>query len=481
MLRQISKGLAFNRSVAGYEFGLTGREWAPTTRNANPLRTTALFAAVTLALSAALSAAPLAAQASAKPPAATSQAARDLRTASLEARVAYVRRLLRSSPLVDGHNDLPWAMREEKENPLDVEAYNLRRTTKGMTDIARLRQGQVGGQFWSVYIPGDIRDSGYARVQLEQIDIARRVIARYPDVFVPALTAADVRTAYAQGKIGSLLGMEGGHAIENSLGALRAYYDLGVRYMTLTHNVTLDWADAANDKPRTGGLTSFGKEVVREMNRLGMLVDLSHVSPGVMSDALNTTEAPVIFSHSSSRAVTNVPRNVPDSILARLPKNGGVVMVTFVPGFVSQKVADHDAALNRLRDSVAKRFPGDNDAQFKAVAAWRQANPTPIATISDVADHMDRIKQVAGAAHVGMGGDYDGITETVQGLEDVSKYPYLLAELVKRGWTEAEIRGVAGENVLRALARAEVVSARLRKERPASTKTIQQLDRKITP
>jgi membrane dipeptidase len=339
----------------------------------------------------------------------------------------------------------------------------------------------VGGQFWSVYIPGDIRDSGYARVQLEQIDIARRVIARYPDVFTPALTAADVRKAYAQGKIGSLLGMEGGHAIENSLGALRAYYDLGVRYMTLTHNVTLDWADAANDKARTGGLTNFGKEVVREMNRLGMLVDLSHVSPGVMSDALNTTEAPVIFSHSSSRAVTNVPRNVPDSILARLPKNGGVVMVTFVPGFVSQKVADHDAALNRLRDSVAKRYPGDNDAQFKAVAAWRQANATPIATISDVADHMDRIKQVAGAAHVGMGGDYDGITETVQGLEDVSKYPYLLAELVKRGWTASEIRGVAGENVLRALARTEVVSARLRKERPASTKTIQQLDRKITP
>ena len=423
----------------------------------------------------------LSSPADAQSPAASSKAAQDLRNASLEARVAYVRSLLRQSPLVDGHNDLPWAMREEKENPLDVEAYNLRRTTKGMTDIARLRQGQVGGQFWSVYIPGDIRDSGYARVQLEQIDIARRVIARYPDVFTPALTAADVRKAYAKGKIGSLLGMEGGHAIENSLGALRAYYDLGVRYMTLTHNVTLDWADAANDKARTGGLTTFGKEVVREMNRLGMLVDLSHVSPGVMSDALNTTEAPVIFSHSSSRAVTNVPRNVPDSILARLPKNGGVVMVTFVPGFVSQKVADHDAALNRLRDSVAKRYPGDNDAQFKAVAAWRQANPTPIATISDVADHMDHIKQVAGAAHVGMGGDYDGITETVQGLEDVSKYPDLLAELVKRGWTASEIRGVAGENVLRALTRTEVVSARLRKERPASTKTIQQLDRKITP
>jgi len=230
MLRQITKGLALNRSVAGYEFGLMGRECALRTRNSNSRLTTALFAAVTLALSAAL-VAPAEAQQPAGRPAAASKAAQDLRTASLEARLAYVRRLLRTSPLVDGHNDLPWAMREEKEKPLDVEAYNLRRTTKGMTDIARLRQGQVGGQFWSVYIPGDIRDSGYARVQLEQIDIARRVIARYPDVFSPALTAADVRKAYAQKKIGSLLGMEGGHAIENSLGALRAYYDLGVSVM----------------------------------------------------------------------------------------------------------------------------------------------------------------------------------------------------------------------------------------------------------
>lgn len=452
---------------------------------ASPVRLTAHYRKLTAPLLLAGCVAALSTPAAAQKPAvattAAAKAASDLRNASLDVRLAYVRRLLRRTPLVDGHNDLPWAMREEKEKPLDVEAYNLRRPTKGMTDIARLRQGQVGGQFWSVYIPGDIRDSGYARVQLEQIDIARRVIARYPDVFTPALTAADVRKAYAQGKIGSLLGMEGGHAIENSLGALRAYYDLGVRYMTLTHNVTLDWADAANDKQRIGGLTNFGREVVREMNRLGMLVDLSHVSPGVMSDALTTTEAPVIFSHSSARAVTNVPRNVPDSILARLPKNGGVVMVTFVPGFVSQKVADHDAALNRLRDSVARQYPNDNDAQFKAVAAWRQANPTPIATIADVADHMDQIKRVAGAEHVGMGGDYDGITETVQGLEDVSKYPYLLAELVKRGWTETEIRGVAGENVLRVLARTEVVAARLRKERPASTRTIQQLDRKITP
>jgi len=399
-----------------------------------------------------------------------------MRNASLEVRLAYVRKLLRNTPLVDGHNDLPWAMREAAKDPLDVVAYDLRRKTAGMTDIARLRKGMVGGQFWSVYIPGEVRDSGYARIQLEQIDIAKRVIARYPDVFVPAFTAADVRTAYAQGKIGSLLGMEGGHAIENSLGALRSYYELGARYMTLTHNVTLDWADAANDVPRNKGLTAFGKEVVREMNRLGMLVDLAHTSPAVMSQALSVTEAPVIWSHAAARGITDVPRNVPDSILARLPKNGGVVMMTFVPGFVSQAVANYGAQVTAVRDSIAKRFPNDNDAQFKAVAAWRETHSAPIATIADVADHLDHIKDVAGAAHVGIGGDFDGITETVQGLEDVSTYPTLFAELLKRGWTDTELKGLAGENVLRALKGAETVSALLRKRRPASTKTIQQLD-----
>lgn len=412
-------------------------------------------------------------QVAAKKPAA---AAVSIREASLETRLAYVRTLLRNTPLVDGHNDLPWAMREAAKDPLDVVAYDLRRTTAGMTDIARLRKGMVGGQFWSVYIPGEVRDSGYARIQLEQIDIAKRVIARYPDVFVPAFTAADVRKAYAQGKIGSLLGMEGGHAIENSLGALRSYYELGARYMTLTHNVTLDWADAANDVPRNNGLTAFGKEVVREMNRLGMIVDLAHTSPAVMSQALSVTEAPVIWSHAAARGITDVPRNVPDSILARLPKNGGVVMMTFVPGFVSQTVANYGAQVTAVRDSIATRFPNNNDAQFKAVAAWRETHPTPIATISDVADHLDHIRKIAGAAHVGIGGDFDGITETVQGLEDVSTYPTLFAELLKRGWTDTELKGLAGENVLRVLKGAESVSALLRKSRPSSTKTIQQLD-----
>jgi membrane dipeptidase len=461
--------------VRGHRLWQGSRPNGPHSTTMSGLLATGLLATGLLATS--LLAGTLQAQAPTRAP----KAAVSWKDSSLTARVAHVKALLRTAPLVDGHNDLPWALREEQQTPRDVEAYNLRRATRGMTDIARLRQGMVGGQFWSVYIPGEIRDSGYARVQLEQIDIAKRIIAKYPDVFAPARTAADVRKAYAQGKIGSLLGMEGGHAIENSLGALRAYYDLGARYMTLTHNVTLDWADAANDKARHGGLTPFGQEVVREMNRLGMIVDLSHVSPGVMSAALNTTDAPVMFSHSSARALTDVPRNVPDSILARLPKNGGVVMVTFVPGFVSQKVSDHDKALTAVRDSIATRFPKDNDAQFAAVAAWRESHPSPIATIADVADHLDHIKRVAGAAHVGIGGDYDGITETVRGLEDVSKYPDLLAELVKRGWTDAEIRGLAGANILRVLERAEVVAARLQKTRPASTKTIQQLDRPITP
>ena len=415
----------------------------------------------------------LSAQAVAPKPAA---AAVPVKNASLDVRVAYVKKLLRNTPLVDGHNDLPWAMREAAKNPLDVVAYDLRTTTAGMTDIARLRKGMVGGQFWSVYIPGEVRDSGYARIQLEQIDIAKRVIARYPDVFVPAFSAADVRAAYARGRIGSLLGMEGGHAIENSLGALRAYYELGVRYMTLTHNVTLDWADAANDVARHNGLSAFGREVVREMNRLGMMVDLAHTSPAVMSQVLTVSEAPVIWSHAAARGVTNVPRNVPDSILARLPKNGGVLMMTFVPGFVSQTVASYNAQLSAVRDSITKRFPNDNDAQFKAAAAWRETHPTPAATIADVADHLDHIKKIAGAAHVGIGGDFDGITETVRGLEDVSTYPTLFAELLKRGWTDAELKGLAGENVLRVFTGAERVSARLRATRPASTKTIQQLD-----
>jgi membrane dipeptidase len=337
----------------------------------------------------------------------------------------------------------------------------------------------VGGQFWSVYVPGDYRDSGFARVQLEQIEIARRVIATYPDVLQPAFTAQDIWTAHAAGRIGSLLGAEGGHVIENSLGALRAYYDLGVRYMTLTHNVTLDWADAAADTARHGGLTRFGEEVVREMNRLGMLVDLSHVSPGTMSDALTVSESPVIFSHSSARALVDVPRNVPDSILARLRTNGGVVMVTFVPGFVSQKVADHSRKRSTYQADLARRVPNDSAVVTRAMTQWDAANPAPKATLADVADHVEHVRKVAGVDHVAIGSDYDGTDNQLPvGLEDVSTFPALLAELSRRGWSEEDLRKLAGENLLRAMTRAERVAARLRRERPPSTRTIEELDRK---
>jgi membrane dipeptidase len=386
--------------------------------------------------------------------------------------IALARRVLRTTPLVDGHNDLPWRIREDTVRPRDVEAYDLRRRTPGHTDLERLRRGMVGAQFWSVYIPGEIRDSGYARVQLEQIDIALRVVDKYPEALELAMTEADVRRAFKRGRIASLLGMEGGHAIENSLGALRAYYDLGARYMTLTHNVTLDWADAALDTARHGGLTPFGEEVIREMNRLGMLVDLSHVSPGTMSDALNVTQAPVIFSHSSARALCNVPRNVPDSILARLPQNGGVVMVTFVPQFISPTVAAHAETAQREIAAISRRLGTDTASIRREAAAWLDANRAPRATLSQVADHIEHIRRVASVNNVGIGSDFDGISETIVGLEDVSTFPALFAELARRGWTEADLRKLAGENALRALARAEQVAARLRRERPPSTATI---------
>jgi len=385
------------------------------------------------------------------------------------------RRLLNQTILIDGHNDLPWEIRTAKDAPRDVAAYDLRGTTKGMTDLARLAEGRVGGQFWSIYVPGEIKDSGFARVQLEEFDIARRMITRYPDRLALALTADDIVRAKKQKKIASLLGMEGGHAIENSLGALRAYYDLGARYMTLTHNVTLDWADAALGEQKHGGLTRFGREVVREMNRLGMLVDLSHVAPSVMSDALDVSEAPVIFSHSSARALVDHPRNVPDSILARLPKNGGVVMVTFVPGFVSDEVRLAEAEADSVQGEL-QRAVSDTAERRQQWRAWRSAHPMPNATLAQVADHVEHVRKIAGVDHVGIGSDFDGIGRGPEGLEDVSKFPLLFAELMRRGWSDADLKKLAGENVLRALRQAEAVAARLQKERQPSTATIDQLD-----
>jgi len=377
--------------------------------------------------------------------------------------LARAKRILSQTPLIDGHNDLPWRIREDSIARGNVDIYDLRKHTLGHTDLDRLKKGMVGAQFWSVYTPGEYRDSGYARVQLEQIDIARRVIAKYPDRLALALSAEDIRRDFKQGKIGSLLGLEGGHAIENSLGALRAYYALGVRYMTLTHNVTLDWADAALDSAKHKGLTPFGDSVVREMNRLGMLVDLAHVSPGTMSAALNVSQAPVIFSHSGARALVDVPRNVPDSILRRVTANGGIVMVPFVTGFVSPAVLLYDQSTRPLMKDLEAKYGNDTAAITREIKQWRAAHIEPRATLSQVADQIEYVRKVAGVDHVGIGSDFDGITEVVQGLEDVSKFPDLFAELARRGWSDSDLRKLAGENFLRVFAQAEAVSKKLQR------------------
>ena len=371
------------------------------------------------------------------------------------------RALLERHPVFDGHNDLPWAIRRA-EAPLDVEAYDLRSPTPGHTDLARLAAGGVGAQFWSVYIPGEIADSGYVRVQLEQIDVARRVIERYPELELVG-TADEAEAAMAAGRLASMLGLEGGHALGNSISLLRVYYDLGARYLTLTHNVTLDWADAATDTARHGGLTGFGEAVVREMNRLGMLVDLSHVSPATMHDALDVTEAPVIFSHSSARALTDHVRNVPDDVLRRIAENGGLVMVTFVPAFVSEPLRAWSERLSALRDELEAGGAGEDEVD-EAVDAFTGRHPRPEATIADVADHIEHVREVAGIDHVGIGADYDGISSTPVGLEDASTYPVLVAELLRRGWSEPELAKLTNLNALRVLREAERVADRLRAE-----------------
>ncbi|MBA4158597.1 MAG: membrane dipeptidase [Gemmatimonadetes bacterium] len=363
-------------------------------------------------------------------------------------------RVLSATPLFDGHNDLPWVIRQYEASPRDVNAYDLRTRTPGHTDIPRLRQGMVGAQFWSVYIPFNAVEEGASKVQLEQIDIAKQVFRRYPDVFEETLTADAAVRAFRNEKIASVMGMEGGHAIENSLGALRAFFDMGARYLTLTHSANIDWADSCCAAPEHNGLSAFGKEVVREMNRMGMLVDLSHVAFKTMHDALDVSEAPVIFSHSSAYGVTAHPRNVPDDVLRRLPRNGGVVMVTFVPAFINDAVNEY-----------SRRF-----------AEERQITPVPRATMDDVIRHIEHVRSVAGIDHVGIGADYDGISQVPVGLEDVSTYPALFAELSRRGWSEADMRKLAGENVLRAWRQAEQVATRLQRERGPSTATIEQLD-----
>jgi len=394
--------------------------------------------------------------------------------------VARARKLLDQVPLIDGHNDLPWELRQRVKNHLDK--LDLRTDTSHLekpmhTDIPRLRKGGVGGQFWSVYIPADVAGADAVVQVLEQIDDVHRLAARYPDVFEMALTADDIVRIHKAGKIASLVGMEGGHSIDNSLGTLRQLYAAGARYMTITHSKNNDWADSATDAPKHGGLTPFGEEVVKEMNRLGMLVDLSHVAPETMKKAIAVTQAPVIFSHSSTRALDAHPRNVPDDVLALLPKNGGVVMVTFVPSFVSAEVR----AWNAVKDGEEARLktlnPEGPERVKSELEAWVKAHPAPAATAAQVADHIEHVRKVAGIDHVGIGSDFDGITSTPVELTGVDTYPVLLAELLRRGWSDEDVKKLAGLNLLRVFRQAEQTAARLQKERPASDALIEELDK----
>jgi membrane dipeptidase len=363
------------------------------------------------------------------------------------------RALLAAHPLVDGHNDLPFALR--KLVNYDLDTYDVgERQTRTHTDLVRLAEGGVGGQFWSVYVPAGWAGEKAVTATLEQIDAVHALIARYPTRLSLAVTADDVEAAHARGTIASLLGAEGGHSIDSSLAVLRSLYALGVRYMTLTHNNNVPWADSGTDVERLGGLNDFGRDVVREMNRLGMLVDLSHTSVGTMRDALETTSAPVIFSHSSARAICDHPRNVPDDILGKLAGNGGVCMVTFVPSFVSEDCRVWEGAV--LAEMAERGEDGEDWDAFEAAAVrYAAANPMPQATLTQVADHVEHVREVAGIDHVGIGGDYDGCGVLPVGLQDVSCYPDLIAELAERGWSEADLAKLTRRNILRVLRDAE--------------------------
>jgi membrane dipeptidase len=394
--------------------------------------------------------------------------------------------ILRQTPLIDGHNDLPWEIRERFKGRLS--AVDLASDTSKlptppdasplMTDIPRLHAGMVGGQFWSVWIPVDIKGAEAVQTTIEQIDLVKRMAAKYPSDFEIAYTAADVRRIHKAGKIASMIGIEGGHQINESLAVLRQMYDLGARYMTLTHVLNTRWADAATDAPVHHGLTPFGQEVVREMNRLGMLVDLSHVSPETMRAALAVTAAPVIFSHSSARALVDHPRDVPDDILKLVAANGGVVMANFNPGYVSaarnQWDADRAAELARYSSPpYGGLYIGQPDRAKAALAQWEREHPKPVVTLGQVADHIDHLREVAGVDHVGLGSDFDGIPEGPRGLSGVDGYPALLEELMRRGWSDADVAKVAGENVLRVMAACEREAAMLRVQRLPSEATFE--------
>jgi membrane dipeptidase len=394
---------------------------------------------------------------------------------------ARVDRVLAKTPLIDGHNDLPWELRDRSKGHMAT--IDLRSDTAKlpvpeggaplMTDLPRLRAGRVGGQFWSVWVPTDLEGNDAVQATLEQIDLVKRMVATYPADFQMAYTAADIRRIHRSGKIASLIGLEGGHSINNSLATLRSMHDLGARYMTLMHTRNTGWADAATDTPTHQGLTPFGVEVVREMNRLGMLVDLSHVSPEAMKAVLAVTEAPVIFSHSSARAINSHPRNVPDDVLQLVAKNGGVVMVNFYPAYVSEAAnqweADYAAEQTRYNSPpYAGLYIGQPERAKAALDAWEKARPKPTVTLSEVADHIEHIRRIAGIDHVGIGSDFDGIPAGPKGLEAVDRYPALLEEMMRRGWSDADVAKLAGLNMLRAMEQAEQVAARLGAARPPS-------------
>lgn len=392
-----------------------------------------------------------------------------------------VRRVLRQTPVIDGHNDLPWEIRDRYDfwrKPLDLDADTSRLEARLQTDLPRMRQGGVGAQFWSVWIPNERKGDEAIRVTLEQIDIVHRMVARYPARLEMASTAADIRRIEKAGRIASLIGIEGGHQIGNSPAALRQFHTLGARYMTLTHSKNNDWADSATDDPVHDGLTPFGKAVVREMNRLGMIVDLSHVSPKTMHDALAASRAPVIFSHSNARALMDHARNVPDDVLRRITANGGVVMVNFYPGFISPAYRKRMAERSAEEARLANLYSGQPERRKAELAAWDSAHPAVEATLAEVADHIEHVVKLAGVDHVGIGSDFDGIDGSApRGLEGVETYPALLAELARRGWSDSDLARLAGRNLLRAMERVEQVAAEMRGE-PPLTATIEQMDSK---
>ncbi len=386
------------------------------------------------------------------------------------------RAALKASPVVDGHNDVPEQVRDRFDN--DLSKFNFNDTTNTATassiamhtDLARLKKGMVGGQFWSVYVPASLSEPEAVTAVTEQIDLVHRLVDAYPDRLMLALTASDIEAGFKSGKIASLMGMEGGYAIASSMGVLRQMYRAGARYMTLTHSKTTAWADSGTDAPRFDGLSPFGVEVVKEMNRIGMLVDLSHVSEATMMDALDVAKAPVIFSHSGARAVDGHGRNVPDSVLARLPKNGGVVMVVFLPDYVSEQVRIWAAQRAGEEGRLNKLLPYAPDQVKAGLAAWEKANPKPAATIAQVADHIDHIRKVAGIDHIGLGGDYDGMDSAPVGMEDVSGYPALFVELAKRGYSQADLEKISSRNIIRALRQAEQTAASLKAVPPSEAR-----------